>query len=190
MSVQRIALLGQPGTGKTTIADAWAELTGGALLGFAHALKDEVAYAIVAVETHLTEEERERLYSRIRAEMDDPTTKDQYRGILQWWGTDYRRAQDDRYWLDKLHARVCSLSPDVPIAIDDCRFPNEYDLLRELGFRFVRLEVGDHVREMGAHADHESERHWPSFETDITLPYLQGPRTQARILDGLLRGAL
>lgn len=189
MTIRRIALLGHPGSGKTTIADAWCELTAGVRLGFASAVKDEAAYAIVAVETHLDEEEREQTYTRIRAEMDDPATKDRYRGILQWWGTDYRRAEDERYWLDRLHARVRTLGADVPIAIDDCRFPNEYDLLRSLGFRFVRLEVGDTTRWMDVDKRlHESEQHWPHFGYDLTLPYEQGPRTQARVLDALLRG--
>jgi hypothetical protein len=43
--------------------------------------------------------------------------------LLQWWGTEYRRAQDPDYWVNKLFS---SIPKDLDIAlITDVRFPNE-----------------------------------------------------------------
>ena len=49
--------------------------------------------------------------------------------LLQWWGTDYRRAQDPGYWTKKLFANIPS---DTDIAlITDVRFPNEFMGVKE-----------------------------------------------------------
>ncbi len=53
--------------------------------------------------------------------------KDSLRPILQWWGTDYRRSQDENYWVKQLDAQV---DDSLVNMIDDCRFPNEYAVLK------------------------------------------------------------
>jgi len=51
--------------------------------------------------------------------------------LLQWWGTEFRRAQDTDYWTKKLFASIPS---NVDIAlVTDVRFPNEADGVRIRG---------------------------------------------------------
>jgi hypothetical protein len=46
------------------------------------------------------------------------------RTLLQWWGTEYRRAQDPFYWVKKLRDQIQADNPTVAL-ITDVRFPNE-----------------------------------------------------------------
>ena len=175
--------MGPPGSGKTTIADALVEMTGGERLSFAQGVKDEIVAAISAIDG--PEAGAEALL-----QMADPETKDGWRALLQAWGTDFRRAQNTHYWLDKLHSRLTEWRAAAPplVVVDDCRFPNEYDLLREVGFVFVQLLPGEQTREQTEDiAAHESERYWPEFEVDYRLAYEPGPQRQAETLLSLLR---
>lgn len=62
------------------------------------------------------------------------------RQVLQWWGTDYRRAQDPDYWVKcllnwigqvHLHARYPEHRP-MFFVVDGVRFPNERELIHKL----------------------------------------------------------
>lgn len=51
----------------------------------------------------------------------------QYRTLMQWWGTEYRRRDDDRYWVNQLNAIMAD--PDNPhdvFIIEDLRHCVEY----------------------------------------------------------------
>lgn len=59
------------------------------------------------------------------APMDDPLCPlGKQRTLLQWWGTEYRRARDNNYWVRKLQATIEAEKPRIAL-IADCRFPNE-----------------------------------------------------------------
>lgn len=60
------------------------------------------------------------------------------RAIMQWWGTEYRRAQDDLYWVKKAMARCTGTGPLLYV-IDDCRFDNEAQAIRDAGGVLVRV---------------------------------------------------
>lgn len=76
-----IILIGEPGSGKSTIAEALCQQLAWTRVSFAGPLKDEVAEALT-----IADEGSDIDFKRIRTEMDDPLTKDFYRGILQWRG--------------------------------------------------------------------------------------------------------
>ena len=173
-----IALVGEPGSGKTSIANELTELLGCERLSFAGPLKNEVAYALAG--SRLGSLADEYGWANQFDRMSDPATKDEYRPLLQAWGS-FRRARDADYWADKLKA---NMEPGNVYVIDDCRYHNEYDMLRERGFKFVYLAPGETTRPLSPEeAAHESERDWHDFACDITLTYMPGPRAQAeRIL--------
>src|SRR5690606_23244376 len=56
-------------------------------------------------------------------------------------GTDVGRALDDSVWIRYLLEHL----PDGPVAVDDVRFVNEREALREAGFRLVRLTAPQDV---------------------------------------------
>ncbi len=63
------------------------------------------------------------------------------RRILQWWGTEYRRAQDPDYWTKAWEAALTEL-PDrnAHILVDDVRFHNEVDAVQRNGGVLIRVE--------------------------------------------------
>lgn len=76
------------------------------------------------------------------------------RRILQWWGTEYRRAQDPDYWTKAWERKASAYDPQkLHILVDDVRFINELKMLRNLGARIVKIERpgyavgGDHASE-------------------------------------------
>jgi hypothetical protein len=120
--------------------------------------------------------------------MKDPDTKDNYRRLLQLWGTEYRREQNPNYWVEQFGKKFNGIREHTNIVVDDCRFPNEEGALKSNGFYFIRLLDGETTREMEPEAAvHESESYWPDFEVDLELSYELGPEIQARrILSALL----
>jgi NAD-dependent SIR2 family protein deacetylase len=119
-------------SGKDTLASMIQEEMGHDVCGiihFADALKREVSAATgVSVE-------------------DINKNKDQFRPILQWWGTEFRRQflpGVNDYWVDKVRETI-----DASIAIGtslkvvlvpDTRFPNEADWIKARGGKLIKIE--------------------------------------------------
>ena len=54
--------------------------------------------------------------------------------MLQFWGTDYRRRQNNNYWIDKIIDKIDRIAEKMPneilyVFVPDTRFPNEADFL-------------------------------------------------------------
>lgn len=63
------------------------------------------------------------------------------RRILQWWGTEYRRAQDHDYWIKAWEKKLQAYDlGSTHVLVDDVRFVNELDVIRKHGGVFVRIE--------------------------------------------------
>jgi hypothetical protein len=95
------------------------------------------------------------------------------RQIMQWWGTEYRRGQNPRYWLDRNddfleaarksapypeHAPACFVVPDV-------RFPNERAWVHEHRGNVWHIHKGD----AGAVHRHVSETGLPKLHGEREL---------------------
>lgn len=168
-----IALLGPPGSGKSFVAEAW-----GSSVGFADGVKEEVAWAVASVTyMHFGDDrvrmEAEKLFILL---MTDDRVKQRYRALLQVWGTEFRRAQDPDYWVKKFRERYEGQLKKYATAVVDCRFPNEYEYLKQRRFKFVKLDVdGPYVKKLtAAQAAHESEAHWPLFDFDVHVSHREG----------------
>jgi len=63
------------------------------------------------------------------------------RRILQWWGTEYRRAQDPDYWTKAWGRKVEQFDlAHMHVLVDDVRFMNELNVIREHGGLIVKIE--------------------------------------------------
>lgn len=158
-----IGLAGYMRSGKDTIADYLIANYGYTRLGFAHALKEEVARGVGCTP----------------ADLDEEPLRSQVRPVLQVWGTEFRRAQDSNYWVrqaeQKIEARrrvfVCDechqeferqhgshdryfgrgegpytcrgviRKDSTPLVFNDVRFHNEIEMLHDYGFLVIKVDM-------------------------------------------------
>lgn len=94
-----------------------------------------------------------------------------FREGLQTLGTEWgRELMGENIWLTHLLNR----SKDLPlVAVDDLRFPNEYEGLRKAGAVFVRLLPHKYLRtnEGGEWEGHVSESHWKTFKVHEVIEW-------------------
>ena len=60
------------------------------------------------------------------------------RKILQWWGTDVRRAEDPYYWVEKMRSWIMANRPDS-LVVGDVRFWEEVEFVRHVGGWLFRI---------------------------------------------------
>lgn len=99
------------------------------------------------------------------------------RQLLQRHGTEFRRAQDENYWVKKLFGSVLLASHTgraqgeallyaMPVVITDVRFPNEAEAIRKLGGVIWRVARRKAANAAGAHI---SEAGQAEIQVDLTL---------------------
>jgi len=85
------------------------------------------------------------------------------REALQTLGTEWgRQMMHEDIWVDVLLGEWAAF-PHACLAIDDLRFPNEYDKCKEMGAVFVRMMPHEELRKNGWDG-HESESYWRTFK--------------------------
>lgn len=155
-----IGLCGLAGVGKDTVAKLLAMHCGAARIAFADALRAEICAAYRLDPIYLTRRETKehpitalalshcldgRFVQRMRSHfasglrpgglvgeeinLDAPRSP---RQIMQWWGTEYRRAQCPWYWVGRAHdaCRQAMAQGATTIVLTDVRAANEAALLR------------------------------------------------------------
>lgn len=135
-------------------------------LSFASALKKEVA-SFLAIDV---------------AELEGDN-KEEYRTLLQWWGTDYRRNKyGDNYWIDRMDEdvqRIKQLSflqwakglfgikpKNILIVITDVRFPNEANYVTNNGGCLWQVVNPDQTED--ANSLHASETALDTYQDRVT----------------------
>ena len=111
--------------------------------------------------------------------------------LLQWWGTEFRRAQDSNYWIDDIEWDVKAMyanarhanKPEPNIVISDMRFINEAELIQSLGgeiWNIKRLKVIPDTQDCedyiatGRDPNHPSECELDGYKFDQTLFAVSG----------------
>lgn len=156
----RIGILGPANAGKDTAADILCKHFGLAKVAFADALYREVAEAFEVEQEYLRDRSyKERPSSRLqlrfciddgfvdvmRAKGISVLAALSPRVILEWWGTEYRRAQDTLYWVKQVEKIQGNL------VVPDVRFENElaimdmYFTLRRPKFEVLREHESDQL---------------------------------------------
>ena len=184
-------IAGKSGAGKTEYAKHAIGIFGGTKVALGDAVKEEVGAFITSCgltyePRHLwgSQADRAELLSmnvaqwmlsdyRPRAVLSKYTTWDtptrisiSYRQLLQTWGTEYRRAQSGSYWCDKGRDKARSI--DGLVFIDDIRFPDEAQMIKDEGGILVRIERpgGPRIKECG-HASEVSLDAYTGFDVTI-----------------------
>lgn len=222
MRITLLALTGPAGAGKDSAADYLVQHAHFEKLAFADSLRAEVADAFdltgrpaILRDRATKEQPHDALALRncksfcfigalamathacVNSQwLDAPRSP---RQILQWWGTEYRRAEDDRYWVRALASKI-SVRKEQPLrgrfVITDCRFANELHYVQTMGGRLWRVErpglapvEGSHASAAGLPADAahstlrnggdlpqlrmEVLRHWWSVDSGIPAEQLR-----------------
>ena len=163
----RVGFVGRLGSGKTTASEYLVKKYGFKRYSFATKLK------------------------AICAEMYPDKFKDgaKPRELLQFIGTDAFRKFDQEVWVKYLVRQISSENPPLAV-IDDCRFPNEAEALRSLGFVIVRIERVDRQavgRGTGAET-HASEMLVDSIHPDLVLSNDGTLADLEQKIDGIIEG--
>ena len=175
-----IGLTGPMGSGKDTVADLLTTHCGAHKLAFADALRGEISDAFNIETVFLTRRETKehplsalalahcldtafvgRMFIQHQHFNGGPLDLDAPRSprqIMQWWGTEYRRAAQPGYWVSKAAQRIHYMHQTLGarlIVITDVRFDDEAQLVRALGGQIWQIkrpgcEVGStaHVSEV------------------------------------------
>ena len=143
----KIGLSGKIGSGKSTVADYLNEVYGFDIFSFAHNLKLDL------------------INMGVPADLIRRKPWPQWlRRLAQLHGTDMRNG-DKFYWVSRCMADLEEESPDA-VVIDDVRFWNEAEALRERGFVLVRV-VRAGCEDTGDHASEIDLDNWEDWDYEI-----------------------
>lgn len=153
-----IGISGKKGSGKDTFAKLLQKSSNKKiyLIAFADSLKAEV-YTYILKPHGLP---MECLYDE---------RKDNFRLILQGWGTDFKRNLIDKdYWVNRVKEKIAYISktePDATIILTDIRLQNEADLVREYNGVLLRIERP----ELSSEDNHQSETELDGYKFDYYI---------------------
>lgn len=159
----RLAISGKMGSGKTTTANhIISKLCGGRIFSLATPLKEmeqlHVRYKngeiqkdnlIIAIKEYIdrfgvAEEEKQTTLDEIIKLYDElEPVLPKNRVFLQRLGTDILRKKDDAIFVNYL---INSCKDEQIAIVDDVRFINEAERLKEAGFKIIRLEPDENLR--------------------------------------------
>jgi len=96
-------------------------------------------------------------------QMNTTGEKERFRLIMQWWGSEFRRADDSYYWIKKMVEWLKNYTypkDNMVIMIPDTRFINELRFVQAQGGYLIKV-----VRPGFETTDnHSSEQEWQSFQ--------------------------
>lgn len=200
MELPNVALVGFMRSGKDSVAACLRQLDPHMRqVSFAGSLKREVAHALNA-----TKASYEATYTE--SFFNEDANRPVFRPLLQWWGTEYRRAQDPDYWVRQTEIHMNRQTEVDKVAgvpsswvCTDGRFINELSMLKRRGFVIIHLdmdvtEIGEHLRSKGMTREdvekqlsHPSEREWQGVGKDLVFKSQFGnlPRLTYQIASSL-----
>lgn len=206
-----IGVTGRAGSGKGEVAKRLCVTHGFVRTGFADPLKREVldAYALPAEQLEFfnnrANKERTLLQFSLQycldadfvalmcpLQLSGPETMREmvkprsFRQICQRWGTEYRRAQNQDYWLNKCDEFILSQCdqpvPPAGVVVDDLRFENEAKFLRRVGGTVINM-LRDNITMVEGHV---SETPLPQTYIDYSLNNNHTIRTLELGVDSLM----
>lgn len=122
--------------------------------GFADELKKEIADAYGCTVDYINEH------------------KEDFRLIMQGWGSSKRKLIDQSYWINKWHKwydNYSQMKPNEVIVIPDVRHKNELGMLEVMGAPIIQIVSINKQSELGELDTHESETELDSVTCNIIL---------------------
>lgn len=146
----RLCVCGVAGAGKSALARVLARDYGYAVVKFADPLKEMLR--VLGLGDRELEGDRKSVPSELLCGHTP-------RWAMQRLGTEWGRMKiGESLWVDAWRRRVAALPAGARIVVDDCRFPNELEAAREMGFVPVRIDRAG----AGCH----EERHLSEYALD------------------------
>lgn len=107
-----------------------------------------------------------------------------YRELMQYYGTEYVRSVDDYYWINKTIDRICTTDNNSKITIiSDLRFDKEYLRLKDIGAKIIKVERIDALVSSDVHA---SENELNNINIDFHIGSVTGNFEYMKICSQLL----
>lgn len=175
--VKSISFSGKMASGKDSYGKLFKRAHPEAIhLSFGKALKNEL-YEFLKGDFKKPSDMDDKVYERlkeIRGKIKPGVRSVYLREALQLYGTDYRRKNDSDYWVRVLKKEI-EENPDKVFYVTDARFVNEINMLKDLGFNLVRLDVDvkdqinrinkrDGIKVNISSFDHKSENDFLNFD--------------------------
>lgn len=104
------------------------------------------------------------------------------RQLLQYWGTDVRRAEDPEYWVKKLQQHIPA---GKNVIVDDIRFESEVDFIKSHNGRVFRINAYDGYIPPSTGAEHISETElddYPFFDLTFAPKFGELRKVAERIV--------
>lgn len=207
-----VGLMGLRGSGKDTVANFLVTDAGWKRIGFADGLYREVAEAFgVTVEflgnrdtkelpqpelalMHCSDDAFVTVMLReaeanlaqgelVAACLAQPRSP---RQIMQYWGTEYRRATvRNDYWREQVRAHVLA-RPDDNFVITDVRFPDEATTVTDLGGTLARVVRPDLAGSADPALMHASEQAMLNYEVPAVFVNAEGPQGLLNLKNAVL----
>jgi hypothetical protein len=99
--------------------------------------------------------------------------------LLVWWGTEFRRAQDNFYWVKALRARIEREQPQIAL-ISDLRFKNEFYYIAAYGGYTVKVTRTGFQLNDGRSTTHQSEVDLDGIKFHFEIDVLDGEVEQLK----------
>jgi len=174
-----IGVSGKIGAGKSTFSQLAVKEFGAKRVAFADAVKEEVTEYLKSIKVPFkkanlygTQDEKAqgfvltpRFFDAVSGPshelylflMQHPNTTLTFRFLMQWWGTEYRRAQDPDYWVKKAFEKCWGGGIHI---IDDVRFKNEAEAVLAADGWLVRVNRKGHTGKHASEIDLDDYDHW------------------------------
>lgn len=168
-----IGFTGPMRAGKSTAAMHLVVSRGFVRLSFGSAVRRDCAAMLASVGVGE--------FRDIEEAMRTTASKEEYRGLLQWYGV-FQRGRDPEHWVEPVRARIEMLMDrGLSVVIDDVRFNNEARMVRELGGHVICVESCRAIL-----SEHASEQDWQTMAVDAVLWNDTTPQALHSLLDEVM----
>jgi hypothetical protein len=169
--IPNVGVLGDAGAGKDTLAAQLMQHQGYKRRAFADQLKIDVYEMLFSGSSRLDPPNmsEEEMIEHINERKQEP----EMRAMLQAYGVFMRRYRNHAHWSNQVNMWILQQrndNPGVHLVIPDVRFPNEVDMLRNMGFIIVKVDRPGLVSTLTSEQrTHSSERALDNIEPDVIL---------------------